>query len=378
MKKILFALSFIFFIGVACYYKNNSNDINSKIDIKLVDKNATTETKALFYNLNKIATKYTLFGQQDATACGVGWKNEDLRSDINDVCGSFPSIYGWDIGKVGSRCNADSINFDRIKFWIKSAYERGSINIIIWRFDWPISNNNFTDTTRTVLHILPGGKMHDFYIQKLDKLADFILDLRSKKGTFIPIIFRPFQDQNENIYWWGKNHCTPEQFKTLWQFTVKYLRDKKNIHNVLYAYSFGRVLSDSNYLQRYPGKDFVDILGLDDYIDFQQRDLVPKAISQLRLLVNLAKRENKISALTETGQKCITDPKWWTKSLLYPIKNDSVAKNIAFIMVWRNEDINNYFAPFPGHPSVKNFIQFENDPYTLFEDDLPSMYEITE
>ena len=57
-----------------------------------------------------------IFGHQDATACGIGWKNEELRSDINDVCGRFPALYGWDLGQIGNDKNIDSVSFDRMKF----------------------------------------------------------------------------------------------------------------------------------------------------------------------------------------------------------------------------------------------------------------------
>jgi len=378
MKWIIFILGVILVICPECYYRTNNDRLNSKFDFHLTDKNSTLETRALYYNLRKIASKFVLFGQQDATACGIGWKNEDLRSDINDVCGSFPSVYGWEISRVGSKYNIDKISFDRIKFWISSAYDRGSVNILSWHPEITFIHNNKSGIENTVIQLLPGGKNHQEFMKQLDLVADFILELKSKKGTFIPVMFKPFKDQNDSINCWGINLCTPEQFKKLWQFTVEYLRDIRNVHNVLYVFSTNHILSDSNYYLRYPGNEFVDILGLDDYKDFQKFELVPKAIYQLRVLANLAKKNNKIAALTETGQICLTEPDWWTKSLLYPIKNDSVAKNIAFIMIWRNTDINNFFAPYPGHSSVKDFIKFENDPFTLFEDDLPPMYKTPE
>jgi mannan endo-1,4-beta-mannosidase len=47
--------------------------------------------------------------------------------------------------------------------------------------------------------------------------------------------------------------------------------------------------------------------------------------------------------------------------------------------VWRNanrqqENRDHYYAPFPGHPSSENFVEFKNHPYVLFEDELPDLY----
>ena len=42
----------------------------------LVDKNATEQTAALFYNLKKVAKTHVLFGHQDDTKRGYNWANE--------------------------------------------------------------------------------------------------------------------------------------------------------------------------------------------------------------------------------------------------------------------------------------------------------------
>ena len=49
---------------------------------------------------------------------------------------------------------------------------------------------------------------------------------------------------------------------------------------------------------------------------------------------------------------------------------------LAYVLVWRNDSRSptHYYAPFPGHPSVPDFIEFNRDPYTLFENDLDGIY----
>jgi mannan endo-1,4-beta-mannosidase len=53
---------------------------------------------------------------------------------------------------------------------------------------------------------------------------------------------------------------------------------------------------------------------------------------------------------------------------------------MAYVLVWRNDSRSptHYYAPFPGHPSVPDFIKFYNDPYTLFEKDLKNIYKLNE
>ena len=62
----------------------------------------------------------------------------------------------------------------------------------------------------------------------------------------------------------GKN-CTPDELKQLYHFTESYLRDIKNVHNLLYAYNTDRFYSKEEYLERYPGDEWVDIIGFDIY-----------------------------------------------------------------------------------------------------------------
>jgi mannan endo-1,4-beta-mannosidase len=49
---------------------------------------------------------------------------------------------------------------------------------------------------------------------------------------------------------------------------------------------------------------------------------------------------------------------------------------MAYVLVWKNDVTSptHFYAPFPGQVSEKDFIKFYDDPYTLFEKDLPKMY----
>src|SRR5207302_1802260 len=81
----------------------------------------------------------------------------------------------------------------------------------------------------------------------------------------------------------------------------------------------------------------------------------PRAVfaGRLRDIVELAQARGKIPALTETGVEAVPDSLWWTGTLLAGIKSDSVARRIAWVLVWRNatferEHRYHFFAPFPG------------------------------
>lgn len=348
-------------------------------EFKLADKNATKETKALYANLRTLAEKHILFGQQDGLAYGVNWKTwHKKRSDVADVCGKFPAVHGWDMSKLGKYDhNIDTVDFEHMKAWMKTVYRSGGVNTVSWHMDNFFNGKTSWDTgDKVVAEILPGGTKHEIYKEKLDLFADFVKDLRVgfifKKD--VPIIFRPFHEHTGSWFWWGRAHCSPEEYKSIWRFTVQYLRDEKGLHNLLYCYSPDIFEDKAQYLERYPGDEWVDVLGFDDYHDLSEKGNSEHLVNRLRMLVELAEEKNKIAALTETGQESIPEENWWTERLLNPIKSDPVASKIAWALVWRNSRVDHHYGPFPGHKSESDFLKFSGDPFVLFEEQLPKMY----
>ncbi|HEY9044323.1 MAG TPA: glycosyl hydrolase [Ohtaekwangia sp.] len=348
----------------------------------LIDKNATDKTKALFVNLKKIGSSGILFGHQDSDAYGVKWKDEPGRSDVKDVCGEYPAIHGWDLGNIGKP--GEDKYIAKIHQWVLETYKRGGISTISWHVDNPVSKKNAWDTTHAVYDILPGGKIHAYFVQQLDAVAEFLKNCKDG-NTAIPIIFRPYHEHNGNWFWWGKGICTEEEYIQLWKFTITYLRDTKKLHNLIYAFSPDRSrmnLEDAkrSYMYAYPGDDYVDILGLDDYMDVgvtwnkkspeeQQRDFV----AVMRTISDLAKEKNKVAALTETGLEGITNPQWFTGVILEPLKANTDIQ-VAYFMVWRNANEKHHYAPYTGHTSAPDFIRFFHDERSLFEADIQNMY----
>ena len=346
----------------------------------LVDKNAEPETQALYENLSKLAPDHILFGHQDALAYGVGWRGWYKRkSDVEMVAGKYPAIFGWEMSKLGkSPLNIDSVSFEHMKGWMKQAYKLGGINEISWHVDNFVTGGDSWDVGEKVVNtILPGGEHHEAYLKKLDLFAEFVKELRVGflKKRNVPIIFRPFHEHTGSWFWWGKDHCTEEEYKQLFRFTVEYLRDSKGLHNILYCYSPDIVSSKEHYLERYPGDEYVDILGIDDYHDFKNGGNTKDMLRRLRMVVELAEEKGKLATMSETGLESIPDPSWWTEKVLTPIKNDPVASKISWVMVWRNARPSHHYGPYPGHISAADFVTFSKDPFVLFAEDLEKVYK---
>ena len=160
-----------------------------------IDKKATKETITLYTNLKKLLNKGIMFGHQDDLAYGVGWKYEPGKSDIKEVTGDYPAVYGWELGhlEMDHPVNLDSVPFDKMKGFIREAYDRGGVITISWHLRNPLTGKTAWDPEKgTVASILPGGQKHELYKGWLDKLTAFMLDLKGKKREYIPETFRPF------------------------------------------------------------------------------------------------------------------------------------------------------------------------------------------
>jgi mannan endo-1,4-beta-mannosidase len=353
----------------------------------LIDKRGTRETKALYENLQKLSRHAVMFGHQDSDAYGVGWTAIEGRSDVKDVTGSYPAVHGWDIGRIeiGSKVNLDSVDFNNMVKSIQATYLRGGVTTISWHINNPLTKGDSWDKTPAAHEILPGQKLHAYYVAQLDMVADFLN--RCKSGsTYIPIIFRPWHEHNGNWFWWGKGNASEADYISLWKFTVQYLRDTKKLHHLIYAFSPDASRLDEadlkgSYLYGYPGDDYVDLLGVDDYRDVgikwntktqsqQRADL----LRVLQVVSDHAKAKLKVAALTETGLESVTNPTWFTDVILKPLK-DTPSIELSYVLVWRNHSAKHHYAPYKSHSSAPDFLEFFNDPYTLFESDLVHIYQ---
>ena len=368
-------MSSLFVLG-ACATKPVISNIQKTI--VLSDKSATQQTKKLYQNLSALKEKGYMFGHQDPLAYGVNWKYEEGRSDIKDVTGDYPAVYGWDLGGLEYKKdkNIDGVPFSKMKKWIEQTYDRGGITTISWHMDNPLTGKNAWDTTpNSLASILPGGSKHNLYISWLSNGADYMNSLKGSDGKKVPILYRPFHELTGTWFWWCKNNGTPEQFKELWRFTVNYLRNIKKLKNLIIVYNTADFKTKEEFLKYYPGDDVVDIISFDKYQysnPLTDKSFVNDTQKQMQIMNEVANEHNKLMAFAETGYEAIPYEKWWTKTLTEAIGN----YKISYVLVWRNhgwqekEKKMHYYAPYKGQVSENDFIEYYNQPNTLFQSDI--------
>lgn len=345
----------------------------------LADKDATNETAALFYNLKVSSAKHVMFGHMEDNKNGYdGWRNTPGRSDVYEVTGAYPAMYGFDFGGIGS-FRPDSltekerqISHDRVI----EAYRRKGIITFSWHFGNPVSKGSFywkNSPVNAVSEILPGGAYNGVLNDCLSKIARFAASVKYK-GKLVPIIFRPFHEFDGDWFWWGKTHCSAAEYKALYRYTVIFLRDSLHVKNFLYAWSPDcRFTSLGQYTERYPGNDCVDILGMDDYFDLYAGKSPDVAAGKLKIISDFALEQRKVAAFTETGLENLPVADWYTHALLKALTAGPT--QIAYVMVWSNRP-KSYWTPYKGHPAEADFIAFKNNPFILFGDKIGNVYKI--
>lgn len=359
----------------------NKTDDVAAATLSLSDKQATAETKALYSNLWTIAQKGFMFGHHDDLMYGRYWYNEPGRSDTKDVCGDYPAVYSLDFAELSDNRADGNESTEIRRRCILEARERGMVITACAHWNNPLTGGDSWDNSsdRTVAEILTeGSETNRTFTAWLDRLADFLLNLRDSQGRLVPIIFRPFHEHTQSWSWWGSSCTSEQQFISLWQFTVKYLRDTKGVHQLIYAISpqVDSQKSKEDFLYRWPGDDYVDFIGMDCY-----HGLSPTVFAaNIKELCRLSKEKLKPCGVTETGVEGFTAADYWTKQILTP----ATGRTLSFIVTWRNKFVggndndNHYYSVWKGHPSEKDFIKFYNSPSTFFCSDLADMYSMAE
>ena len=309
-----------------------------------------------------------LYGHQDDLVYGHAWQVTDPehdpldRSDVKAVSGQYPAVVGFDLGgiELGWARNLDGVPFGLMRRAAQKQIERGGIVTFSWHPRNPLTGGDAWDVSsdQVVASVLEGGEKHGDFMLSLQRAADFIASLGD-----VPVIFRPWHENLGSWFWWGGRLCTEQQYKDLYRLTWAYFTKTCGLTNILWCYSPNGDIDPETYMSRYPGDEFVDILGTDIYEYVGPDGLEEAGVrfsesvkSTLTFLNVLATDHHKLMCLSETGLESLGDPTWWTRTL-YPAIQDFP---IAYVLTWRNahDKPNHFYAPWPGFENAPDFQSF--------------------
>ena len=308
-----------------------------------------------------------LYGHQDDLVYGHAWnvtdpENDPLeRSDVKAVTGQYPAVVGFDLGgiELAWARNLDGVPFGLIRRAAKAHIERGGIVTFSWHMRNPLTGGDAWDVSsdQAVASVLEGGEKHGEFLLSLQRAADFIASLGD-----VPVIFRPWHENIGSWFWWGGGLCSEEQYQDLFRYTWYYFTETRGLKNILWCYSPNSGIGPEAYMSRYPGDEFVDILGTDIYehtgIPLEEAGVrFSEGLKTTLTFLNvLATDHHKLMCLSETGLEGLQDPTWWTETL-YPAVKDFP---IAYLLTWRNahDQPGHFFAPWEGFENASDFQDF--------------------
>lgn len=375
-------------------------------EVKLVDKDATDDTKKVYAYLQAVGqSDSVIYGHENDNWHKAG-SSSLSTSDTMDVTGSLSGLIGIDtLSLTGNEYSAKRFN-DEIaannasvsaidtegqctaKANVQAAATLTNMNInegaiISLSAHMPnfsivkenASYNATTDPTYAkydfsgytpnnlsgdvMNEILPGGIYNEVYNAYLDMIADYASQVN---GT---VLFRPYHEGTGSWFWWGAAFCNAEQYKNVYRYTVEYLRDTKDVHNFIYVYSPGsEAASVEDYGERYPGDAYVDMVGFDMYDNDPVTDEAGYAFmenfkTELKIVDQFAKEHGKLIAVTEAGAKSSTadaghsqtalheqgnNQKDWYNKLANVIYENSDA---SYVLLWANfGKKDGYYTPY--------------------------------
>ncbi|RAV27469.1 glycoside hydrolase family 26 protein [Sinomicrobium soli] len=322
----------------------------------------------------------TLIGHQATSIAGVGWRLWQMpdHSDFKEITNKFPALYGWEFSPRPENQNEtyDYVSFDTTIEEARKAYYRGGINTFNmhpYRLD--NNGNSWENTPGLVVKLLPEGELHNQYLQFLDKLISELKKLKDNNDNPVPFIFRPYHEANHNWFWWGNTACSDEEYKSLFRFTVEYMR-QNGLNNMLTCYAPGYFQNEATYLARYPGDDVVDILGFDGYYgnnDGHGTDWNTLK-NHLIILKNIAANKNKPYCWAETGELNLATDTYFTQ-----LKNtlNQAGVKLSYLMFWANYETDQFYIPYDelNNQAIKtDFINFTQINEYQTEGENPDLY----
>ena len=372
--------------------------------ISLADKDAINSAKALYSYLFALQEAgQVLFGHQNDTHKHVT-SREDVYSDTKDITGSISGIAGIDslalTGVESGITDTDEAIAECIRIGKEAASEGAILTLSLHmpnmsndtikatpdaKRKYDFSQCNFMESqdlsNNCAQEVMPGGKYNAQFTTYLDIIADYAKGLGE-----IPVLFRPFHENNGGWFWWGSSSTSKETYKAMYRYMKDYL-NAAGVHNLIYVYSpNGPIESETEYNERYPGDDYVDILAFDYYDDIDASSTYNDSFfnslrSSCEVVKRLADSKGKIAAIAETGVRVtregssegimvkdnpIKDKKWYSNV-------NKVAKEtgMPYFLLWANFSDTNFYIPYKynetkGQELVNEFIDFYNEESSIF------------
>jgi hypothetical protein len=218
-----------------------------------IDPNATAEAKKLLCYIYSIYGTKVLSGQQETS-----WSNPE--SDIDyyvSTVSKHPAILGGDYLYQDGAKPGGNTSKRAIAYW-----NAGGLTMMRYHMGAPPNSDTYDNSKLSVANFdnlyTDGTSENTSLKSKLDYLAGELKVLQDAK---VPVLMVPYHEIDKYPwFWWSKG--TGPQFVKLWKYTVEYVTKTKGVHNALWVLGYAH---DGAMAEYWPGKDYTDLGGIDQY-----------------------------------------------------------------------------------------------------------------
>ncbi len=316
-----------------------------------VNPNATEGTVKLYQYLKSLpsrsSSKY-LSGQHVGNNATIQGEMPRIAA-IKNASGKDVAVWGFDPN--GATISNTAFNL------LKEHWDQGGLITISDHAPNPVtgeplfkdgSGNNANMDYNVDRMLTPGTNEWNKWHEQLDKQA---ANLKRFADAGVTIMWRPYHEMNCAWWWWtfkaSNQTLTPAKYIQIYREMYNYFTHTKGINNVLWIWA--PHICDNAGLGLnawYPGDEYVDIVGIDDYSGGAH------ATFQLNTIKNfIAAHPTKAFAFTELGNPAGAggwDLMVGPDSLMGLLQNN--ARETTYYLFWNSRKWR--------HPDQVNYVQF--------------------
>lgn len=204
------------------------------------------------------------------------------------------------------------------------------VNEILTNMGTTCGRGNISRTDNVMAYRNPRA----WFDARCEEVASIIKQLVDDGGQPIPVIFRLWHECEDSWQWWGAKFNSAEDYKKFFVLTEQVIMRNAPGCRILWCYCPDRYWkTEEEYLKRYPGDDFVDILGFDDYSIGTTDANLQETIRKARLISRMATDKGKVSAIMETDNAKASTSEVFFKQYVDKILTDSKV-SLSIFQVW--------------------------------------------
>ena len=347
----------------------------------LVNPNASQQAKNVYGFLLEQSGKKTLSGVQSSHS-----NTNDYVDAVYKATGKHPALAGYDFIFLQYSPTPEGWSWVRDYNDISAPKAQWAANgLVNYMWHWNVQDSeaawkNATDnynfdgynfysdkTSFDIKEALKEGTWQNRFI--MNDIAEVAGYLKLLQAENIPVIWRPLHEAAGNYdlygpngawFWWGRGGAEP--CKQLWRLLYDQLVNVHGLNNLIWVWTVDVAKgAEDQYLDWYPGDEYVDIVGVDIYA----ADTEAKT-RQYQALVDLTKGK-KLVTVSECGNipdptKCMEAGNRWSWFMVWPTsdENGNILLNTSdqnfklnTLDYWKKVMGNKYVIPREAMPSLK-------------------------